>query len=415
MTTAHTAEQLPPSKKIVLITVIVTALGYFVDVYDLLLFSVVRITSLRDLGVPENELLNTGMMLLNLQMVGMLLGGIIWGILGDKRGRVSVLFATILLYSLANIANAYVTSVEMYGLLRFIAGIGLAGELGIGITLVSEVMSKETRGYGTTFVTGFGTGGAVAAAIVANLVSWQTAYLIGGIMGLLLLVLRISVLESKMYQNAKKQNVSTGNIRLLFSSKKYFLPYFYCILVGLPVWFIVGILISFSPELAKVIGITETIIAGKAMFYSQLGFMIGGIGSGFISQYLKSRKKAVVSFLIALSILIITFLFSYGKTPTYFYSLCFLLGLAGGYWALFMTIAAEQFGTNLRATVTTTIPNFVRGSVVLTTLIFSWLNTWCSLNISALIVGLICLTAAALALRKMKETFAKDLDYVHHD
>jgi putative MFS transporter len=403
------------SRKVQLITILVTALGYFVDVYDLLLFSIVRITSLRDLGVPENELLGTGVMLLNLQMIGMLIGGILWGILGDKKGRVSVLFATILIYSLANIANAYVTSVEMYGLLRFLAGVGLAGELGIGITLVTEVMSKEKRGYGTMIVGGVGTAGAVAAALVANLVSWQTAYIIGGVMGLLLLILRVGILESVLFQKIKTQKISTGNIRLLFSSKKYCLTYLNCVLVGLPVWFVVGILISFSPEIAAAIGITGTINLGKAVLFSQAGFTLGQFFTGTLSEILKSRKKAVGIALGMLLVLIFFYLFAYGQTPSYMYVMCFLLGFAGGYWALFVTIAAEQFGTNLRATVTTTAPNFVRGSVVITTLAFSGLNNYFNLNISAVIVGLTCLFIAGFSLWHMKETFGKDLDYVHYD
>ncbi|HEX4044301.1 MAG TPA: MFS transporter, partial [Gammaproteobacteria bacterium] len=395
------------------LTITIAALGYFVDVYDLLLFSVVRITSLRDLGVEENQLSNTGMMILNLQMVGMLLGGIVWGILGDKKGRVSVLFSTILLYSLANIANAYVTSVEMYAFLRFIAGIGLAGELGIGITLVSEIMSKENRGYGTAFVTAFGTSGAVVAAIVADLVSWKTAYLLGGSMGLLLLIMRVSLLESPMFNQIKYKNIKAGNIRLLFISKKHFLTYFNCILIGLPIWFIVGILISFSPELAKSLEITGDINAGKAVLFSQIGTMIGGFLCGILSQKLKSRKKAVASFMIMTLIVITIYLFSYGQTPMYMYTLCLILGFAGGYWALFVAIAAEQFGTNLRATVSTTAPNFVRGSVVITTFAFSQLNAYFSLNISILIVGWVCIGIAVLALNSMKETYGENLDYIH--
>ena len=276
------------NKKSVIAIIVVAALGYFVDIYDLILFSIVRIASLKSLNVPDGQLLDTGVLLLDMQMGGMLLGGIIWGVLGDKRGRISVLFGSIFLYSLANILNGFVQNIEIYALLRFVAGIGLAGELGAGITLVSEVMPKTKRGYGTMIVASIGVMGAVAAALIVELTEWRTSYIIGGIMGFTILVLRFGVYESGMYNSIKEaSNVGRGQFVKLFTDKGRFLKYMYCILIGLPLWFVVGILITFSPEFGKAFGITEPVSAGKAVMYCYIGLVIGDILSGSLSQLWK--------------------------------------------------------------------------------------------------------------------------------
>ena len=253
------------------IPVIVAALGYFVDIYDLLLFSIVRVPSLHALQVPDDQLLSKGIYLINMQMAGMLIGGIFWGILGDKKGRLSVLFGSILLYSAANIANGFVTNIDQYALLRFIAGIGLAGELGAGITLVAEVLPKEIRGYGTSLVASVGVLGAVLAYFVADMYDWRIAYFIGGGLGLALLVLRFNVFESGIFKHIKEKNTSRGNFFMLFTSKKRLLKYLRCIMIGLPIWFVIGILITFSPEFGKAIGLTEPVNAGKAVMFSYIG------------------------------------------------------------------------------------------------------------------------------------------------
>ncbi|OGU80100.1 MAG: MFS transporter, partial [Ignavibacteria bacterium RIFOXYA2_FULL_35_9] len=278
-------------------TVLVSALGYFVDIYDLILFGIVRIPSLTDLGIKGDELIKVGVYLLNMQMAGMLIGGIIWGIWGDKKGRLSVLFGSIFLYSVANFANAFVTSVDMYAILRFIAGVGLAGELGAAITLVSEVMTKETRGYGTAIVATIGVSGAIAAAIVGDLFTWQTAYIIGGVLGLILLVMRIKMYESGMFKLLQTANVGRGKFLTLFTSKDRFLRYAYCILIGLPIWYVVGVLVTFSPEFGKVIGVNEPIVAGKSIMFTYLGLIFGDFASGFLSQIMKSRKKVIGIFI----------------------------------------------------------------------------------------------------------------------
>jgi putative MFS transporter len=396
-----------------LITVGVAALGYFVDIFDLLLFSIVRQASLKDLGVPENELLDQGVLLINTQMAGLLVGGVLWGVLGDKRGRLSVLFGSIFLYSIANIANAFVWDVPSYAVLRFIAGVGLAGELGAAITLVSEMLPRETRAWGTTTVAAVGILGAVFAGVVGDLVHWRTAYLIGGGMGLALLVLRFQMLESGMFERVSKSSkVVRGDFLMLFRSTARFRKFLNCVLIGVPIWFVIGILITFSPELATALGVAEPVAAGKAVMWSYLGLSVGDLLSGAISQKMRSRKKVVFGFLI-LTWGLVT-LYCYGPTLSVqgFYALCVGLGLGVGYWAVFVTIGAEQFGTNLRATVATSVPNFVRGSVVLLTTGFQFAQAhWGKIH-GAYAVGCVSLLIAFFALWGLEETHAKDLDFL---
>jgi putative MFS transporter len=403
---------IPHNKRAVNLAVLVAALGYFVDIYDLLLFSIVRVASLKSIGVPEADLLSTGSMLISMQMGGMLVGGILWGILGDKRGRLSVLFGSIILYSIANIANGFVHSVEMYAMLRVIAGIGLAGELGAGITLVSEVMSKEARGWGSTVVAGIGVLGAVLAAIIGEIYDWRTCFFIGGGMGIALLLLRIGVYESGMFEHVKKQNVTRGNFFKLFKQPKNTWKYLRVIGIGMPTWFVVGILITFSPEFGKVFGMTEIPAAGKAVMFSYIGLSLGDVLSGFTTYKLRSRKKAMLVFLIMTGIFIASY-FIFSPLPLgWFYVICALLGFGTGYWAMFVTIASEQFGTNIRATVTTTVPNFVRGALVPITALFNWWRAPLGISASALCVGAIMMIIAFLSLWKMEETYGKDLHYV---
>ncbi|QHW00126.1 MFS transporter [Spirosoma endbachense] len=400
-------------RQLVQIPVIVAALGYFVDIYDLLLFSIVRVQSLKDVGVSDADMLPKGIYLINIQMAGLLVGGIIWGILGDKRGRLSVLFGSILIYSLANIANGFVTSVDQYALLRFIAGVGLAGELGAGITLVAEILPKEIRGYGTSLVASVGLLGAVLAYFIADLFAWRIAYFIGGGLGLLLLLMRVSVFESGIFTNAKdSETVSRGNFLQLFASRSQFLKYLRCILIGLPVWFVIGILMTFSPEFGKALGLSEPIVAGKAVMWEYIGLSIGDLSSGIFSQYLSSRKRVLGLFLLLTTILVVVYLYVPFQSAAGFYTICMGLGFGVGYWALFVTIAAEQFGTNLRATVATTVPNFVRGSINLMTPLFLLFKDQIGIVNGAALLGALTLAVAFLGLWKMEETFGKDLNFL---
>ena len=401
----------PTDKRNVTLIIVVAALGYFVDIYDLILFSIVRVKSLKELGVADGDLLDVGATILNSQMIGMLGGGLLWGILGDKKGRLSVLFGSIILYSLANIANGFVTDVTSYTIIRFIAGIGLAGELGAGITLVTENMSKEKRGYGTMIVAGVGLLGAVAAALIGDYYTWQTSYFIGGGMGLLLLFLRVGLVESGMFKEIKKTAHQRGNIFMLFNNKERFKKYLACIFIGLPLWFVVGVLITFSPEFGKALGATGIINAGEGVMYCYIGIAVGDIVAGILAQMLKSRKKVMLIFLLLTGVAILVYLNAQGLTPEKFIWLSLFLGFASGYWATFVTIASEQFGTNLRATVTTTVPNFIRGSLVLITISFQFFKGHVGILQSALIVGFVCIIISLLALSQLKETFNKDLDY----
>lgn len=401
------------STRIFHFSVIVAALGYFVDIYDLILFGVVRVKSLISLGITdEDQIKSIGQYLLNMQMIGMLIGGILWGILGDKRGRISVLFGSILLYSLANIANAFVTDVEMYGWMRLLAGIGLAGELGAGITLVSETMTKERRGYGTMLVVSFGVTGAVLAGLIGRNFEWQTAYIIGGVLGLALLVLRIGVFESGMFAQVKQATVSRGNFFKLFSNWSVFKRYLSCISIGIPIWFMIGILITLSPEFAKELHI-DGVKAGDAIMWFYLGTTFGDFMSGYLSQVFKNRKKIVLMYLGISIIMIPVYLLNPSPSLTVFYVVCSILGIAAGYWAVFVTIASEQFGTNIRSTVTTTVPNFVRGSLPLLNILLNFFthNIGLSMVLSAFIVGGVSIIIALISLTGLKETWGKDLNY----
>jgi putative MFS transporter len=401
------------STKLPIAAIIVASLGYFVDIYDLLLFSIIRVPSLKSLGLSPQEVTSSGIFLLNVQMTGLMLGGLFWGILGDKKGRLTVLFGSICLYSVANIANGFVSSVEGYAIWRFIAGFGLAGELGAGITLVAELMPKEKRGYATSIVAGVGISGVLVAYYTANFFDWRTSFFVGGGLGLMLLILRISVSESIMFNTAKKENVSRGNFFQLFKNKKIFLKYLRCIVIGLPIWLIAGILITLSPEFGKALGVQGTVNAGAAVACCYGASMISDLFGALLSQYWKSRIRVVYTFLFIAIAAISTFFLLHSPSLFAFYGVCLFLGFAAGYWAMFITIAAEQFGTNIRATVTTTVTNFVRGALVPISLLLQYLRSSFNGSIitAGIIVSVLVMALAIWALSQMEETFSKDLDY----
>lgn len=397
-------------------TVVVAALGYFVDIYDLLLFGIIRIPSLKDLGLSSELITLKGEGVLWWQMVGLLLGGIIWGVLGDKKGRSSVLFGSILIYSLANIANGFVQTVPQYKLIRFIAGIGLAGELGAGVTLVAEMLPKNKRGIGTSLVAGFGITGAVAAFLMKEFFHWRTCYFIGGGLGLVLLFMRLSVFESGMFNKMKMQDVKKGSLWMLVNNRDRFKTYIQSILIGLPTWYVVGILITFSREFGKAFGINEEIDPGRAIMYGYIGLALGDISIGFVSQWLKSRKKALYIF-YSLTALFMALFFTVQWNGQAFvmYLLCGALGFSIGFWAIFVTIGAEQFGTNLRATAATTIPNMVRGMLSLIILpLFTAFRDIADLGYvnSAMFTGMIVYAISLWAVIYSKETYHKELDYM---
>ncbi len=393
--------------------VIVAALGYFVDIYDLLLFGIVRIPSLRDLGLSEAAISAEGASILNWQMTGLLLGGILWGVLGDRKGRLSVLFGSIITYSLANFACGFVQDVPQYKILRFIAGVGLAGELGAGITLVSESLPKHLRALGASLVAGVGLLGAVAAYFTVELFSWRNAYFAGGALGAMLLLLRIGVFESGLYVNMKDMTgVRKGSFLSFFTRKDRLVRYLKCIGIGLPTWYVIGILSTFSNEFGKALGIVEEVKPGLAVMWCYVGLAGGDLLSGYISYRMQSRRKAVMllmGFTFAGSVI---FLYAGINTAAMLYFATLWLGFGIGYWAMFVTIGAEQFGTNIRATAATTIPNMVRGTVVAMTLSYGFLKPLVQEVNAAAIVGAVCFAIGFYSIFTIDETHHRDLDFV---
>jgi MFS family permease len=414
-----TTEKFTTKQKIVhlfSLPVIIASLGYFVDIYDLLLFGIVRIQSLNDLGLDPTTV---GTAILNWQMTGLLIGGILWGVLGDKKGRLSVLFGSIITYSLANIACGFLPSIDFmdkgnaYMILRFIAGIGLAGELGAGITLVAESLPKELRAIGTSIVAGFGLFGAVVANFTVELSGdWTIAYWIGGGMGVCLLFLRIGVIESGVFSKIEKNNsIKRGSFLMFFNNKERFIRYMKCIGIGLPTWFCIGILAMLGNEFGLALGISEPIKPGMAIMWAYIGISVGDLLSGFISHWMKSRKKAIFWMMFFTALGVVLLLFSGVKTPEMYYFYCVWLGLGTGYWAMFVTVGAEQFGTNIRATAATTIPNMVRGTVVGMTTLFLWTKPSLGVVLAGTFVGVICFVIGFYSTLTVPETHDRDMDF----
>lgn len=394
--------------------VIVGALGFFVDVFDLLLFNIIRKPSLKSLGLDDNSIDATGEYMLNIQMIGLVVGGILWGILGDKKGRLSVLFGSILLYSIATIANGFVQDVTTYTWLRFIAGLGLAGELGASITLTSEILPKEKRGIAATIIATTGVFGTITAFYVNDFFNnWRICYFIGGGLGLLLLLMRVSIKESGMYDSVKNKSVQLGNFFMFFNKKDRFLRYIRSILIGLPVWYAIGVLVSFSNKFGKGMGI-ENVDPGRAVMYQYMGLALGDLSAGFLSNIIKSRKKALfVFYAIAICFMVLYFM-QHNETAQHMYWICMGLGFGSGISVLYISMSAEQFGTNLRSTATTSIPNFVRGGLVLISLLFQWIRSLDGVDFvtGGWITGIIVMLIALLAVIFTKETFGRDLDFI---
>lgn len=394
------------------IPVLVAALGYFVDIYDLLLFSIVRVRSLESLGLTGDANTQAGMDIIGHQMIGLLIGGILWGVLGDKKGRLSVLFGSIVLYSLANIANGFVQTPGQYSLTRFIAGIGLAGELGAGITLVSELLPKERRGVATSMVAGIGLTGAVAAYFIAKSFDWRVCYFIGGGLGLALLLLRVSVFESGMFQKTREAHVQRGNFLQFFTNARRFKKYILAILIGLPTWYVIGILVSFSKEFGEAMRLTGPIDPGRGILFAYAAISIGDVAIGLLSQALRSRKKALYIFYAITALGMVLYFSQSHSSPDRMYAICALLGFGTGFWAIFVTMAAEQFGTNLRATAATTVPNMVRGSLPLLTMLYASLKPALGLLPAAAWTGAVVMIVTVVAAVLSEETFGKDLDFI---
>ena len=401
------------SDKALINSLLVSTLGYFVDVYDLLLFSVVRSKSLRELGIPEEALLESGLSLLNWMLIGMMAGGVVWGILGDKKGRRSVLFGSILIYSLANFLNAYVTDVGTYKILRLVAGFGLAGELGAGITLVCELMKPDRRAYGTLLITAIGLLGAVFAAYIGQYYDWRFAHKLGGMMGFALLLLRIGSRESTIFEKSQDLNISHGNFLQLITRKDLLLRYLKLILLGLPIFFVIGILVTATPEFARAFGMNEIPETGFAIMISYTFISLGDILCTFLSQLLKSRKKALAIFLWISLAGILVFLLFPGQTPLAYYWHCAIMGIGIGYLSLLVTFVSERFGTNLRATATISAPNFIRGLLpVFVAPIFLYIKSQSDLITAGVVMGILCTIIPMILLLWIKEDYGKSMDWV---
>ncbi len=393
-------------------SVAVAALGYFVDLYDIVLFGVVRVASLNDLGVTGAANTSWGIHLLNLQMIGMLIGGVFWGVLGDRFGRRVALLSTIGMYSLANIANAFITNVEQYAALRFIAGVGLAGELGMGVTLVAELMPAKYRGYGTTVISFLGLLGALTASYVGGLFDWRLAYVIGGLMGLVVMAGRWwGLRESEMFTASKGATQHQGDVRMLLRSAPILLKFLAVIAVGVPIWYISALFVNLAPEYGKALQLTEPLTVARVLAWQAVGLALGSALTGLISEWIGRRKRVIYTCLAALLVLVVILLNLEGAKPLHYCIVMFVVGLGQGYWTVFITTAAEQFGTNLRATVTTSVPNFVRAMIVPITLSVSALAPALGWIPATLAVGVVVFLLAVLALASLAETYGRDLNF----
>nr|WP_299416701.1 MFS transporter [uncultured Emticicia sp.] len=398
-------------KRHIWLAIIASALGFFVDLYDIIILSIVRSKSLLELGVPATELLSKGVILINVQMVGMLIGGFVWGIIGDKMGRLSVLFGSIILYSSATFANAYAPNFEIYLLLRFLAGVGLAGELGAAITLVTEQMPQKYRGIGPAIIGGSGMLGAIVGAYIGGNYSWQFTYQLGGGLGFALLILRLGVLESGLFNAIKDKTSNKGNLRLLFKNKDYIIKYVSICVLGFPVWYVNGVVMTFTPEIAKAWGMTEIPSVSTVFTYYFIGLTFGDLTGGIVSQYLKSRKKAIRLYLSMYAVAAAVFFTVGNQSLTLYYGLLLFLGFCVGYSIVLLTLAAEQYGTNIRATVTTSSLNILRATVIPQTLLFGFLSPYIGIVNSAMVVGVVAILLAFWGLSNLEETFYKDLNF----
>jgi MFS family permease len=420
------------------LAVLVASLGYFVDLYDLVIFSVVRVPSLgaKGLGLPEasdgsaggfwdgvvrsfeillgrvqGDVTSAGAAILDVQLTGMVIGGFVWGMLGDRRGRLTTLFGSIALYSTANLLNAFVQTVPQYAALRFVAGIGLAGELGAGVTLVSELMNRHHRGWGTMVVAFAGMFGPVAASLVGGWVDWRHAYMIGGGMGFALLALRIGLVESGMFRRSEREHGRRGDLRMLFGSWDRLRRLACVVGLGSPIWFVGGVVFVFGPELARAVGCQGPVKAPTVVLCGYLGAAAGDLMSGAASQWLRSRRAAIAGAILTLACGLTALLTLGGRGPAWFYACTAIAGFATGYWAVFVTVAGESFGTNLRATVATSAPNLVRWSAVI------WVNAWGALKgpmgagrAAACVAG-VAILVGLLSVWRLPEPFGRDLDW----
>ncbi len=219
-----------------------------------------------------------------------------------------------------------------------------------------------------------------------------------------------------MFKNVKEQEgIQRGNFFMFLNNSKRFKKYFLAILIGLPTWYVIGVLVNLSNRFAKEMYGDNHIESGRAIMYAYVGIAIGDILIGLVSQYFKSRKKALLSFYLLSMVALVLFFSNYNNSDARMYGICGLLGFSTGFWAIFITMGAEQFGTNLRATAATTIPNMVRGALPLINLMFLDLfqkNWGWGLLQSGIVTGCVVMSITMVAFYFTEETFHKDLNYV---
>jgi MFS transporter, putative metabolite:H+ symporter len=394
-----------------LLMLAVAALGYFVDVYDLLIFGAERVESLQAVGVPKEDMKDVGILILNFQMAGLILGGFLFGILADKLGRLKVLFASILLYSVANIANAFVTTVPAFAGARFFAGIGLAGELGVALSWISESLERRQRTIATMIVSAIGLFGGIAAALVGSVCHWKTSYIIGGVMGLILLVLRISVKESKIFIKNQFKDIKRGDLIELFGSRKQLYKYLLCVFAGAPAVVFINLYITLTPEFALAFGITEPVSVSTAIMVYLMVFAVSDILCGFLSKLMQKRKGPLLIYACMQIFATAYFLLAPPDTAMGYYYRCAFLGFSIGYWGILITNSVEQFGTNIRATVATSTPNLIRGLTIPASLIFTNLIPAYGLVRSGAIVGFSLIVISIISILLLKDKFENNLNF----
>lgn len=401
--------------------ILVASLGYFVDAYDLIIASVVRSSAIVELGLAQvgtPEHTKYAQLFEYVQSAGILLGGIIFGVYSDKKGRKKALYYSIAIYSIANILNGLLSASvpfvgTVYCILRFICGFALAAELSIGIVMISETMKAKHRGYGTMIVVSFGILGAVLAAVLFEFIGihWQTLYLIGGIAGVLLLIFRFSVKETNPFLDLENQESERGSWVMIFKNRRLLKILFNAILLGFPIYFFISIPIKFATDYGKELGLTIKGTIPIIVFY--IAMSVSDIIANYLCQLFENRKKVLYFYLGLCTISVFLLHFYPPTTPEqYFYLFSPLMGFASGYWALLITFTNEQIGTNIRSTYTTAVPNVVRSLFIPIQLLLTVLQPTFGTSTSVFYIGVLAVILALLGLYSLKETWGKNLKFI---
>jgi MFS transporter, putative metabolite:H+ symporter len=381
--------------------------GYFIDIFDLVLFSTLRISSFEELKITDPTYWTV--VFFNLQMTGILVGGIFWGKMADIKGRSWSFMGTILVFSIANIINGLTSSLTVYGICRFIAGFGLAGEMGSGIALICEKVPDEKRSLYLGFVSSLGCIGAVLSGWLGDIVYWRYLFIGSGFAGILLTLLRKNLLEPDLFRKTATLNIPRGQWKTLFQSPPDLIRFILLIFLGIPMWYIIGILWSFSTEMTSTIGL-NIFTSGQAILWGYVGVWMGDMLMPFVSQFLKSRIFTIQICLIMM-LLGVIYLFQFQPHSLLSFQLTHIfLGFTIGYWAVYATLCGESFGTNIRALTSTSLPSLIRFSSIPMMIIYQYGRDENELNI-ALGMGLTVLCISMITTYFIKDTFQKDIDF----